>query len=285
MVAAVSWSKRRKKIGTLVMGILITAFVLLIMSPVYVIMLNGFKTYEQVTIDPFGWPNPVAWENFSFMWKQMDFLNSFLKTLVITVFGVSGILLFSSMAAYRITRYPGKVTNAIYYFFIAGMIVPFQTLMIPLVLTSSAIGIISTLWGIVLIYWGLGAPQAIFLVSGFVKGVPKELEESASIDGCGQLRLFFAIVLPLLKPIMMTLAILDVLWLWNDYLLPVIYLTDFSLKTLMLSYKYVLSVGVWATRWDHAMAAMMMTILPITVFYLCLQKHIMSGLTSGALKG
>jgi len=213
----------------------------------------------------------------------VTFPQVFLNTIIITIFSVAGIVLISSMASYALVRINNKLSWGIFLFFTFSMVVPFQAIMIPLVETAKILGVKNSIPGIVLIYMGVGSPLAIFMYHGFIKGIPKELEESAAIDGAGPFTIFFKIVFPLLTPITATIVILDVLWIWNDFLLPLIILQSKELKTIQLAqYSFF---GAYKREYGLALASLVISASPIVVFYLFMQKYIIKGITSGAVKG
>lgn len=213
----------------------------------------------------------------------VTFPQVFLNTIIITIFSVAGIVLVSSMASYALVRVKNRFSWIIFLFFTFSMVVPFQAIMIPLVETAKILGVKNSIPGIVLIYMGVGSPLAIFMYHGFIKGIPKELEESAAIDGAGPFTIFFKIVFPLLSPITATIVILDVLWIWNDFLLPLIILQSKELKTIQLAqYSFF---GAYKREYGLALASLVISASPIVVFYLFMQKYIIKGITSGAVKG
>ncbi|WP_338080677.1 carbohydrate ABC transporter permease [Cohnella luojiensis] len=206
-----------------------------------------------------------------------------MNSIIITVVSVAGILLISSMAAYQLVRHPGRTSQIIFLVILSSLIIPFQTMMIPLVKVAKDLNIINTIHGIIIMYWGFGIPLALFLYHGFIKAVPKELEEAASIDGSGPAGIFFRILLPLLKPITSTIAILHSLWIWNDFLLPLITLSSVENKTIPLAASVYF--GQYTNEWHLAMAALTLAILPIMLFFLFMQRYIIQGITAGAVKG
>ncbi|HOJ64061.1 MAG TPA: carbohydrate ABC transporter permease [Spirochaetota bacterium] len=213
----------------------------------------------------------------------VTFPRVFFNTLIITVFSVVGIVITSAMAAYALVRNEYRLSWIIFLLFTFSMVVPFQSIMVPLVETAKGLGLNNTLWGLILIYIGLGSPMAIFMYHGFIKAIPKELEESAAIDGAGPFTIFFRIVFPLLTPITATIVILNVLWIWNDFLLPLIILQSKELRTIQLAqYSFF---GAYSKEYGLALASLVTSAAPIIIFYLIMQKYIIKGITSGAVKG
>lgn len=272
-----------KRVSKPLFSIFMWIMAILYILPFYFVLGNSLKGYEQVTLDPVGAPSPVFFENFIEAWNGMGYLNAFLNTLIISVGSIMGIILVCSMGAYMLVRRYKMASSIIYGIIMAMMFVPFQALMIPLVKIASGLNLTNSLGGEIIIYVGCGVPLAMFLFHGFVKGIPYELEEAAMIDGCNTWRIFFQIVFPLLKPITMTIAILDILWIWNDFLLPVITISKERLRTLTLSYYFYF--GEYVNQWHLALAAVTLSIIPVIVFYFGGQKHIIEGIAAGAVKG
>jgi raffinose/stachyose/melibiose transport system permease protein len=186
------------------------------------------------------------------------------------------------MAAWKMVRTPGKFSKILFIWFVSAMVIPFQTVMIPLIKLGGILGIMNSLPGIIIMYFGFGVPLSLFLYHGFVKTVPTEIEEAARIDGCSQFGVFWRIVFPLLKPITVTVIILNTLWIWNDYLLPVLVLQDASLRTIPLATSSFFAQ--YTKQWDMGLAALVLGITPIVIFFLFLQKHIIKGIASGSIK-
>ena len=221
-------------------------------------------------------------KNYGNSWKLTKFPIVFLNTLLITVFSVLGIILISSMAAYALVRTENKLSWIIFLFFTFAMVVPFQVIMFPMVKVAKIFGVAGSIPGIVLIYMAVGCPMAIFMYHGFIKGIPMELEESAALDGAGRFRTFFSVVLPLLTPITSTIAILDVLWIWNDFLLPLIILTK-KVVTVQLAQYY--TRGAYSRDFGMELASLVLAVLPVIIFYMFMQRYIIKGVIAGAVKG
>ena len=221
-------------------------------------------------------------KNYGSSWRLTKFPIVFLNTLLITIFSVGGIILISSMAAYALVRTETKLSWIIFLFFTFAMVVPFQVIMFPLVKVAKATGVAGSIPGIILIYMAVGCPMAIFMYHGFIKGIPIELEESAALDGAGRFRTFFSIVLPLLTPITSTIAILDVLWIWNDFLLPLILLTK-KVVTVQLAQYY--TRGAYSRDFGMELASLILAVSPVIIFYVFMQRYIIKGVIAGAVKG
>ena len=214
---------------------------------------------------------------------QMNYLQAFANSILITVCSVAGLVLFASMAAYQVVRRKCLASRIISGLMVASMAIPFQVLMVPSVIVARELHLVNSRPGMIVMYWGFLLPMAMFLYQGFVKGVPRELEEAAMIDGCGQIRAFFRIVFPMLKPITATVAIINILGVFNDFTLPLIMLSSQSLKTLPLSFSVFYSS--YLNEWQLIMSGLVLSIFPVLVFFLLMQRNIMDGLTAGALKG
>jgi len=270
-------------IGKLVLEILVVAVGLVVLFPLYLVFVNAFKRYDEIMTSASSLPESLQFSNFVTVWHEMQFPTVFTNSLIITVFSVLGVLLFSSGAAYQLVRRPGKASNIIFLAILSAMVIPFQTMMIPLVKVAKDFMLINSIPGIIIMYWGFGIPLALFLYHGFIKGVPVELEEAATIDGSNAFGVFFRILIPLLTPITVTIAILHSLWIWNDFLLPYIVLNSKALQTIPLaSYIYF---GEYMNQWHLALPAMTMAVVPILAFFLLMQRYIIQGITAGAVKG
>ena len=259
-------------------------FILLILFlvPFYLIVNNSFRTTELFVRSPFTLTNNLDLKNYADAFVKMRFLSGFQNSLIITMISVSVLLLTASMSAHYMVRNPGKVSNTIFAVMVASMIVPFQAVMIPLAKIYGSLNMYNHTWTIIFFYTGFGQAFAAFIFHGFIKGIPLELEEAALIDGCGKLKNYFRIVLPNLKPVMVTVLILDVLWIWNDYLLPSMVLLSPNLRTLPLStYGFF---NTYSVDYAPLMAGLVLTILPVIILYLACQKQIIEGVVQGAIK-
>jgi raffinose/stachyose/melibiose transport system permease protein len=254
-------------------------FAFIFIYPALFIVISAFKPDADIVLKPLALPASLFLDNFIRAWTVMEFPRTLLNTFLVTAFGVAGIIFVSSMAAYMLARTETRYSWAIYAAFAFALVIPFQIIMVPIAVLAADLKL-TNLAGIVPIYWGLGAPMAVFMYHGFVKSVPKELEESASIDGAGQYYVFFKIVLPLLTPITATLAIINSLWIWNDFLLPLIVVKQGTLQLEQMKFN-----GQFLKEYGPMTASLTLSATPIVVFYLSLQKHIIKGIASGAVKG
>lgn len=254
------------------------------LSPFYLVLSNSVKGLKDILTDAASWPQVFHWDNYSKVWKAIDFPQAFLNSLQITILSVLFIVLFSSMAAYQIVRKPTRFNSFVFLLLVSAMIIPFQSLMLQLVRVTSILELRGELYGIVACYLGFGMPLSVFLFHGFIKTVPLELEEAARVDGSNPYGVFFRIVFPLLMPIIVTVIILNTLWIWNDYLLPVLVIGgNKDLTTLPVAVTKFF--GQYTKKWDLALAGLVMAITPILLFFLSLQRYIVEGVTSGSIKG
>lgn len=263
----------------------LAVLMLMFIFPFIMVVLNAFKTDGDFLTNPMSLPKEFVFKNFSTAFEKMNFIKAFSNSLIVTVLGTSLIILFSSMAAYWFVRNASKFNNFVFYSMVGAMIIPFQAVMIPLVgIYFGKLRMPSNKWLLIYMCIGFGISQAVFMYSGFIKGISRELDEAAMIDGCSRLRTFFMIIFPLLTPITVTIIIIDVLWIWNDFLLPTLIVgTSIKEYTLPLStYKFF---GTYTAQYTLIMASLLMTMAPVIVMYLFLQKFIVAGLTQGAVKG
>lgn len=280
--------KTRKIISSLLLAV----GSLMWLFPIYIILTNSFKSREEMYSNALALPKNFSLNYYLDAMQRMDFLNAFKNSLILTVVSVGLLILLCTMAAWMLARYDGKLSKFIYAVLILTMLIPFQTLMMPLMqemnsitkLTHKVLTMKDTLGGLIFMYLGFGAGMGIFLCYGFVKGsIPKSLEEAATIDGCNTWQLFWHIVFPTMKPVVVTLSILDVIWIWNDYLLPSLTLKTAANMTIPIGTQTFF--GQYTIEWNLAMAALMLTIIPVIIFYLCAQKYIVKGVAAGAVKG
>ena len=256
--------------------------------PVFMVVLNSFKLNTFVKTATFAWPSGemfAGWDNFvkGMTFGNYPFYKSALYSLVITLLSTFLIIFGTSMAAWYINRVNSLFCKIVYFACVFSMVVPFQMVMFTLSKTADVLSL-NTPWTIPVIYLGFGAGLAVFMFTGFVKSIPLEIEEAANIDGCGPVRTFFLVVLPMLKPTMISVAILEIMWVWNDYLLPYLVLDINEYRTIPIHVQYL--KGSYGTvDLGATMALILMSIIPVIVFYLTCQKHIIKGVAAGAVKG
>ncbi|MGZ0038832.1 carbohydrate ABC transporter permease [Paenibacillus ottowii] len=257
---------------------------LLFLYPLFLAINNSFKSFAEVMTDVIALPKQLSLDNYVYVWKFIDYPRLFLNNTIITLLGLAGIVLISSIAAYKLARTKSKWSSAIYMLCIMPMLIPFQSIMLTVLRLAKDLNLADSTWGLGLLYWGFGAPLAVFIYHGFVKGIPVEIDESAKIDGASGFRLFFSVIFPLLKSVTATIVIIDVMWIWNDFLLPLLMVNGSpSTKTLTLAaYTFV---GQYTSDWQYAMTAMVMAVLPSIIVFIFLQKYIVKGVVAGAVKG
>ena len=276
--------RRGKTVLSIALGIISVIYVL----PVFAVVLNSFKLNTFVKTDTFALPIGEMSAGFDNFIKGMTFGNypffkSVLYSVVITLLSTALILVCTSMAAWYITRVDSVFCRALYYLCVFSMVVPFQMVMFTLSKTADQLHL-NTPWTIPIVYLGFGAGLAIFMFTGFVKSIPLEIEEATAIDGCGPLRTYFSVVWPMLKPTMISVGILEIMWVWNDYLLPVLVLDINDYRTITIHIQYL--KGSYGTvDLGATMALILLSIIPVIAFYLTCQKHIIKGVAAGAVKG
>ena len=274
-----------KKKNNIFLYIILIVLSVLFLAPIFIVLYNSFKGKLYISRTPFALPNSTTFsglDNYINGIEKTGFISAFGLSVFITICSTAVIILFTSMTAWYITRVKSKVTSSLYYLFVFSMIVPFQMVMFTMSKIANMLNLDNPL-GIIIIYLGFGSGLSVFMFSGFVKSIPIDIEEAAMIDGCNPIQTFFLIVLPLLKPIAITVAILNVMWIWNDYLLPTLVLGS-DYKTLPMAVQY-LRGGYGAVDMGAMMAVLVLAIIPIVIFYLVCQKHIIEGVAAGAVKG
>ena len=279
--------KNRKSIFDTLMTIILTVLSIVWVYPVIMILFNSLKAETAISTNTaFDLPTAETFtglQNYVNAVSSKGFVDAFFTSLVITITSVAAILLFCSMCAWYITRVENIFTKLVYFLFVFSMVVPFQMLMFTLAATSDQLKL-NTPWNIWVIYLGFGAGLAVFMFAGFMKSIPLEIEEAAMIDGCNPLQTFFMIVLPVLKPTMISVGILETMWVWNDYLLPYLVLDRKKYTTIPILIQYFKG-SYGRVEMGPMMACIMLTVLPIIVVYLICQKHIIKGVVAGAVKG
>ena len=267
---------------------ILTVVTIIHVSPIVMVLMNSFKANTYVKTDTFAIPKGdmfVGWANYikGFTFGNYPIVKAIGYSAIITILSTALILLCTSMAAWYIVRVNSAVCKVVYYLFVFSMVVPFQMVMYPLAKTADSLHL-STPFTIPIIYLGFGAGMATFMFTGFIKTLPLEIEEAAAIDGCGALRTFFMIILPMLKPTLISVGILEIMWIWNDYLLPYLVLDINEYRTIPIHIQYL--QGSYGTvDLGATMALIVLSIIPVIIFYLTCQKYIIKGVAAGAVKG
>lgn len=276
----------KKRVKNAALSVVFSIISILWLFPIALVVINSFKKKAYISRKPFAIPTDkmfVGLDNYINGIKKTGFVEAFGWTLLITVGSVAAIILCTSMCAWYISRVKNAVTTTIYYLCLFSMIVPFQMVMFPLSKIADMLKL-NTPWGLIVVYLGFGAGLAVFMFTGFVKSIPLEIEEAAMIDGCTPIQTFFQVVLPVMKPTCVTVAILQAMWIWNDYLLPYLILDLKRFKTISIAVQY-LKGGYGSVDMGAMMGVLVLAIIPIVIFYLFCQKYIIEGVVAGAVKG
>ena len=279
--------KTKRTINKIIIYTVLILLSAVFLTPVVIILINSVKGNFYISHSPFSFPDAetfVGFENFIKGFTQSDFMRSFANSAFITVFSVVGIVLLTSMTAWYIVRVKNRITKLMYYLFVFSMIVPFQMVMYTMTFYAFELNLNNPV-GIVFLYLGFGAGLSVFMFSGFIKSIPVEIEEAAIIDGCSPIKTFFLVVFPILKPTAITVAILNAMWVWNDYLLPYLVLGSGENKTIPVAVQMALTGGYGNKDMGALIAMLVLAILPIIIFYLFCQKYIIRGVVAGAVKG
>ena len=271
------------KCGWLVFLLIILSAVFI--APIIIVLINSFKGQFYISDSPFSLPNALTFaglKNYQTGILTTNFFSSFFYSVFITVGSVALLTLGASMTSWYLARTKSKFSNFLYYLFVFSMIVPFQMVMFTMSKIANSLNLDNPL-GVILIYLGFGAGLSIFIFSGFVRSIPFEIEEAAVVDGCNPIKLFFSVIFPILRPTAVTVAILNTMWIWNDYLLPYLVIGG-DYKTIPIAIQY-LQGGYGARDMGALMAMLVLAIIPIIIFYLLCQKYIINGVVAGAVKG
>ena len=278
--------KKSKRVGNNVIFFVLLALSVLFLVPIIIVIINSFKSRIYISSQPLKLPNAetfVALENYINGVTSSDFFSAFLRSLFITVVSVILIVLFASMAAWYIVRSNSKITKGIYYMLVFSMIVPFQMVMYTMTYVTNRANL-DNVFGITFVYLGFGAGLSVFMLCGFIKSIPLEIEEAAMIDVASPIQAFFTVVFPMLKPTAITVAILNTMWIWNDYLLPYLVLGS-DKKTIPVAIQLAMQGAYGSTDYGGFMAMLVLAIVPIIIFYIFCQKYIIKGVVAGAVKG
>lgn len=278
--------KKSKRVENNVIFLVLLTLSVLFLVPIIIVIVNSFKSRIYISSQPLKLPNAetfVALENYINGVTSSDFFSAFLRSLFITVVSVILIVLFASMAAWYIVRSNSKITKGIYYILVFSMIVPFQMVMYTMTYVANRANL-DNVFGITFVYLGFGAGLSVFMLCGFIKSIPLEIEEAAMIDGASPIQAFFTVVFPMLKPTAITVAILNTMWIWNDYLLPYLVLGS-DKKTIPVAIQLAMQGAYGSTDYGGFMAMLVLAIVPIIIFYIFCQKYIIKGVVAGAVKG
>ena len=251
------------------------------LAPFYLMIVNSFKTKREIFTDTLSLPAVFSLENYYEAFERLNFIQTFFNSIFITVTSVGIIIIFSSMAAYALSRNISKISSVLFFVFIAAMLIPFQSVMIPLITIFGSLDMLNRI-GIIIMYLGFGSGLSIFLFYGALSGIPKTLDEAARIDGASNFQIFWRIIFPILKPISVTVGILNTIWIWNDYLLPSLVINQEGMETIPL--KMFFFFGEYTKQWHLALAGLTLAIIPVVFGYFMAQRHIIKGVSEGAVK-
>ena len=274
----------KRSVGLIILEVILILCAAVYIYPVFLMFTNSFKSFKEVLVNVVALPTHLEFANYTHVIEKINYGRLFFNNVAITFTGIMGIVFFSSLAAYILARRNTRFTRAAYMFCIIPMLVPFQTIMITLVKVMKTLHLSGSLLGLGIQYWGFGIPMAVFIYMGFIKTIPRAIDESATIDGASAFSTYVRIIFPLLKTVTATVMVLDVMWIWNDFLLPML-MVNSSPKTKTLTLAAYTFVGQYNTQWQYAMTAMVLALLPSILFFIFMQKHIIKGVVAGAVKG
>jgi raffinose/stachyose/melibiose transport system permease protein len=285
---AIKQKNGKSRVRSIILNTLLMVFCAIHLFPIYIIVANSFKSPAEIFENMLALPTSFSIENYVEAWERMNFMNALLNSFIVTSISIIFIVVLASMTGWMLVRSNNVISKIIFSVLVATMLIPFQALMMPLTVTMGwirdglGIATFNSLGSLIFMNIGFGASLAVFLFHGFIGSIPLSLEEAATIDGCSRWGMFWRIVFPMLKPVTVTVVILNVIWLWNDFLLPSLFLLDRNVRTIPLStFSFF---GIFTTEWNMAMAALTLTIIPVILFYLFAQKHIIKGVAAGAVK-
>ena len=276
--------KQKRILGKVIMLAVLTIAAVFYIYPVYLMFLDSLKPFGEVIATPVSLPREPTFENYRYVADKISYWKLLGNNVLITAIGIVGIVFFSSIAAYICDRRRDKYTGFVYTLLITPMLIPFQTIMITLLKAMNIIHLNNSRVGLGIQYWGFGIPMATFIFYNFMKTIPRELDESAHIDGASTWRTYISVIFPLLKSVTVTVVVLDVMWIWNDFLLPLL-MVNSNTKTRTLVLAAYTFVGQMNTQWQYAMTGMVMAVFPSIIVFIFLQKYIVEGVVAGAVKG
>lgn len=275
--------RKKRFLNNLIIYTGLTVLTLFWLFPLLMALMNSFKANGEILTNVMALPSVIDLKNYLQAIEKMNYIRSFINTVILSFLGVFMIIVFSALAGWRLSRTKTKLSSFIFSLFVFSMLIPFSSIMIPLYKVILLFHIKNSLIGLSVVYSGLGVSMAIFLYHGFVKGIPLELEEAAAIDGCSKIKTFIYIIFPMLKPITATICITNVLWIWNDFLLPLITISNNKKYSLLLSTNTLF--GQYSNDWAAILSALILSAIPVIIFYAIFQKQILKGITDGAMKG
>jgi raffinose/stachyose/melibiose transport system permease protein len=275
-----SLKKQNRRIAT---HIVLIIWSLIVLFPLWVMLINSFKDRLSIYQNPFGFPKKWNFINYSAVLGDGDFLVYFKNSFVVVVLSLALLLICGAMASYAIANWRGKISRAVYFFFIAGMMLPIKIASIKILELVRTLGLLNTIWSLIPVYTAMGIPIAVFILTQFIREIPYELTEAGIIDGAGRVNIFIRIIAPLLRPALATTAIYNLVPFWNDLWFPLIFITDDRAKTLLLGVTRLF--GQYQTDWSRVLAVLTLSAIPVILLYLLMSKQFIKGLTAGAVKG
>jgi raffinose/stachyose/melibiose transport system permease protein len=276
--------KKKIKIGSSVVALLVVGLGLIWLIPIFFALVNSFKDMLQVTVKPMSMPESLYLDNYTYIWKRLNYPRLFINSSIVLIFSELGIILFASMAGYWLARRKNKLAIIVRNYFTLSIFIPFQAIMICLVSVMSKMSLINSLEGLIIVNIGLTSSMALFLFYGYIRQIPVELDEAGKVDGASSIRIFFKIIFPMLAPMTSTVIILTSLTVWNGYLLPLILLQNEEVMTLPVGTANVI-YGAFFMKYNYAITALVMAAIPMIVLFLYFQKRIISGVVDGSVKG
>ena len=281
---------RNRPIGKLLIHLVLLAYAVVVVYPMFWLLATSLKTDQQIFLDPFALPaaNDLQWQNFANAWTKGHFSDYFLNSVVVTTLTIAVTLMLSAMAAYALSRFSFKGARPLFFYFLAGLMIPLQLAIVPLFFQMKGLHLLDSRLGLLIAYVSFGMPFAIFVLTGFFRSLPSALYESAVLDGAGEFRVFWSIMLPLARPGLITVAIFSFLGTWNEFFIAFMFLSgegSQNLRTLPLGLANITIVSQYRSDWGMAFAGLVLIMLPTLVVYVLLQRHITKGITLGALKG
>jgi raffinose/stachyose/melibiose transport system permease protein len=275
-----SLKKQSRRIAS---HIVLIIWSLIVLFPLWVMFINSFKDRLSIYQNPFGFPKKWNFINYSAVLGDGDFLVYFKNSFVVVVLSLALLLICGAMASYAIANWRGKISRAVYFFFIAGMMLPIKIASIKILELVRTLGLLNTIWSLIPVYTAMGIPIAVFILTQFIREIPYELTEAGIIDGAGRFNIFIRIIAPLLRPALATTAIYNLVPFWNDLWFPLIFITDDRAKTLLLGVTRLF--GQYQTDWSRVLAVLTLSAIPVIFLYLLMSKQFIKGLTAGAVKG
>lgn len=274
---------RQTKLNQLLTYVLLTIWSVIVLFPLWTLIINSFKPQKEIFKDPFGFPKDFTFDGYIAAWKDGRFDLYFINTLIVTIVSLTLILLVGSMAAYALAKWKSKASNFLYVFFIAGLMIPIRLGTIDLVRLIKALNLQDTIWSLIPVYVAMGMPIATFVLTAFIKELPGEMFDAAKVDGASEWQIYSRMVLPLMRPALATVAIFNMIKIWNDFWFPLVFIRSEEARTVALGVS--LLFGQYRTDWTRALAVLSLAAVPLLILYVLLAREFIKGLTAGAVKG